>query len=442
MGMAETATIEPDDFSLELQWPAAPEAGGNAVLDASLARFEMKAGPICLTSYNRDDGTKNSFLTIPTYHLIEWLTLNWWPFLYEPRKDDRDGAAADFRSRHWLGFARNGFALPDAMFVPSGKTVEIIARQSYLRFADLSFTDEGTSVVETIKVREKIALFVSSVLQHMSDAGLSNTLAHKTWKRIESTTEDEEPYCRLIGSMGLSPYVEHPEIDKALDRVSDHLSEAAMRDLCEAATVASIRRAAEFAANISEALSKSDDLKLQPLFKTSVPPDAVLKAHEWGYIAASKARNLFGIPHDNPNGRTEFFQKLGFDPTKVQDIGAPVSNQFPIQAAMQRNSDQMKLALSSGTDKEFSAARASFLAWAGDKENSRLVTTARTREQRASRAFAAELLAPAAYLKKRLGRDLDVSPFTLDKISAEIGVTSTIVRLQAENNNYKILEAA
>jgi len=101
----------------------------------------------------------------------------------------------------------------------------------------------------------------------------------------------------------------------------------------------------------------------------------------------------------------------------------------------------MKLALSSGTDKEFSAARASFLAWVSG-DSSRLITTARTRQQRASRAFGAELLAPAAFLKKRLGRDQDVSPFTLDKVSNEIGVASTIVRLQAQNNGYKILEAA
>lgn len=102
----------------------------------------------------------------------------------------------------------------------------------------------------------------------------------------------------------------------------------------------------------------------------------------------------------------------------------------------------MTLALLTGADREFSAARASFLAWNGAEVNSRLVTTARTRQQRASRAFAAELLAPAAFLKKRLGKERDVSPFTLDRISTEIGVASTIVRLQDENNHYKIFRCS
>lgn len=76
MAMAEAVAIEPDDFALSLQWPSAPEAGGNAVLDASLARFEIKAGETCITSYMRDDGSKSSFLTIPSYYLVEWLAQN------------------------------------------------------------------------------------------------------------------------------------------------------------------------------------------------------------------------------------------------------------------------------------------------------------------------------------------------------------------------------
>jgi hypothetical protein len=52
------------------------------------------------------------------------------------------------------------------------------------------------------------------------------------------------------------------------------------------------------------------------------------------------------------------------------------------------------------------------------------------------------MLAPAEYLRERLGKEKDVSPFTLDKISNEIGVASTIVRFQAQNNDYRILEAS
>jgi hypothetical protein len=440
MAMAEELSLEPDNLVIDLQWPASPEVGGNPLLDASIARFDIKAGVTSLTSFLGDDGLTNSYLTIPAYYLVEWLAQNWWAFLHEPRKLDSTEAEAGFRSRHWLGMARHGFALPDAMFSPSGETIEIAARQCYLRFAKLSFTESATSIVRTDVVRDQFSKFIEEILSRMTEKSVSSE-AHEAWKRIKDTSPEEESYCRLIGSMGLSPYISHPEIDQALDRISDSITEPVLEDLCEAATFSSFKRAAEFTGRISDTLANSDAIDIEPFVKLEKPRDDMRHAYDWGYRAAEQARRAFGISGDDPNGRTEFFRKLGMEPKSTADIGTAVSTVFPIQAAVAREQDRMKLALSSGTDKEFSAARASFLAWVSGN-SSRLVTTARTRQQRASRAFGAELLAPAAYLKKRLGRELDVSPFTLDKVSSDIGVASTIVRLQAQNNGYRILEAA
>src|SRR5438552_11821241 len=125
MAMAEELSLKPDEFVINMEWPAAPEAGGNELLDASIARVEMRSGPSCLTSFLMDAGPKNTALTIPTYYLVEWLTQNWWSFLYEPRKGGDSETEAEFRSRHWLGTPRNGIALPDVTFSPTGETVEI-----------------------------------------------------------------------------------------------------------------------------------------------------------------------------------------------------------------------------------------------------------------------------------------------------------------------------
>lgn len=442
MAMAEKLSIGSDTFVVDVQWPPAPEAGGSNALDSSLVRFEIKAGSSALTSFLTDDGLKNTYLTVPAYYLVEWLAQNWWSFLYEPRKDDRSDADSEFRSRHWMGIPRNGFALPDLMFAPSGETMEIISRQTYLRFARLSFTEANNAIVRTEDVRVQFSNFIEGVLVHMAEQGVKDSEAHIAWKKVVDTSSDDELYCKLIGSMGLSPYVEHPAIDEVLDGIADEVTGSVLADLCDAATFSSFARAAEFTKRISEALDKSSSIELEPVLKIKQPEDNVRQAYEWGYNAASGARDALGIPHDKPDGRLAFFHKLGFDPKTSSDIGNPVSNIFPIQGAVSRVDKTMKLALSSGTDKEFSAARASFLAWLSNGNGSRLVTTARTREQRASRAFGAELLAPAKFLKKRLGRELDVSPFTLDKVSDEIGVASTIVRLQARNNGYRILEAA
>jgi hypothetical protein len=52
------------------------------------------------------------------------------------------------------------------------------------------------------------------------------------------------------------------------------------------------------------------------------------------------------------------------------------------------------------------------------------------------------LLAPAKYLKKKLGDRKEVSSFTLDEISEDMRLSPSLVRYQAENNGYHIAEAA
>ena len=139
-----------------------------------------------------------------------------------------------------------------------------------------------------------------------------------------------------------------------------------------------------------------------------------------------------------------FSRRLQIDPSTGIDVGQDAAHMSLISGAVVREDDDMRLSLA-GTNsahRKFAAARASFLAWSQSTNSSRLVTTARTRDQQASRAFAAELLAPAKYLKKRLGDRTDISPFTLDKISEEMGIAPTVVHYQARNHGYYVAEAA
>src|SRR5262245_41569584 len=215
--MAEELQID-DDFSVDLQWPTHPGEGGNPLLDASLARFQIMAAGKSITAYETESGNKNSFLTIPAYYLVEWLAKNWWAFLHEPRKHDRDDF--EFRSRHWMGTARNGFALPDTMFCPSGAKMEIVTRAAFLRFARMGFTETLTAIVSTELVQLQFSTFVDQILNRLSEKGVDDSEAHDAWKRVKETTEEEKEYCRLLGSMGLSPYLSHPDIDKVLEEVA------------------------------------------------------------------------------------------------------------------------------------------------------------------------------------------------------------------------------
>ena len=441
--MAEKLSIA-NSFALNLQWPANPGKGGDRLLDESIARFQMMLGDKSVTAYQTDSGDKSSALHVPVYFLTEWLAQNWWAFLYEPRKIDREDAEQDFRSRHWMGSPRNGFALPDVTFSSSGEKIEIVARPSYLRFAKLNFIEAVSGLVDTDIVRAQFTSFIDEVLGHMSAKGVTESAAHAAWERIKQTTKEQEPYCRLIGSLGLSPYVDHPEIDKAMENISERISERMLADLCEATNIGSFNRTAEIAGTISQVLANAKKVEIGLLLKAHKPDDASTRAFEWGYHATDVARDALGIKHDDPSGAATFFERFQLDPTAGMDSGADVGQFSVVSGAVARIDNEMQISIP-GTNhahRKFAAARASFLAWSDGKNASRLVTTARTRDQQASRAFAAELLAPAKFLKKRLGDRGEVSSFTLDKIADEIGAAPTVVRYQAQNHGYYVAEAA
>src|SRR5262249_57044354 len=113
---------------------------------------------------------------------------------------------------------------------------------------------------------------------------------------------EEEEYCRLIGSMGLSPYVEHPEIDKVLEKVANALPQTMLKDLCEATNIGNFDRVANVTEQVSLALARTSPVSIQDLLKAKKPADTAQAAYEWGYHAADVARLALGINHDDPAG--------------------------------------------------------------------------------------------------------------------------------------------
>jgi len=445
MAMAEELPIA-ESFAVDLQWPANPGKGGNALLDESLARFQIMVAGKSITAYQTEKGDKHSYLHGPTYYLVEWLAQNWWSFLYEPRKNDREVFEQDFRSRHWLGTPRNGFALPDVMFSPAGEKIEIVARSAFLRFAQLNFIEALTATATTDSVRSEFSKFIEQVLAHLTENGVRDSAAHQHWDRVSKTTKEEEVYCRMVGSLGLSPYVSHPEIDRVFERVVGKITESMLTDLCDATNMGNFEQAAGVANGVSTALASAKTIQVKELLKKQRPVDSTPRAYEWGYQATDVARSALGIAHDDPRGSAAFFERFQFDPSAGMEEGkgSEAAALSLISGAVEREDDNMRVALtgSNHAHRKFAAARAAFLTWSQGKKSSRLVTTARTRDQQASRAFAAELLAPAKFLKKRLGERTEVSPFTLDRISEEMGIAPTVVHYQAKNHGYYIAEAA
>lgn len=89
--------------------------------------------------------------------------------------------------------------------------------------------------------------------------------------------------------------------------------------------------------------------------------------------------------------------------------------------------------------RRFAAARGAFLGWSSGVGSSRLITSARTREQSGSRAFAAELLAPFEYVRRRAGGSA-ISMYRVEEIASELEVSPAVVKWQAQNNKLHVVD--
>jgi hypothetical protein len=107
-----------------------------------------------------------------------------------------------------------------------------------------------------------------------------------------------------------------------------------------------------------------------------------------------RKRERFGIEIKDPRGADKMFDRLNIDTSHgagLSDISA-----LPFNGAIDRHDTLAKVALLQDDvlHRRFGAGRATYLAWVSEQQSLRLVTNAVTRDQQASRSFAAEILIP------------------------------------------------
>lgn len=425
-------------INVRVTWPPQVHDTGESLFDSTVGRLLITVGTSTITAYRSDKGDVGTEIEVPVYRLAEWMADNWWALLHEPQKDD-DEDKADFRSRHWLGAARDGFALPDLWIVPTDDHIELRAKSSHLRFSRITFLESITEIAETSVVSAVLSKFVQDAVDRLSELGETGTNLHDSWKRILETEQSSHEFCRLVGSLGLSPYENNQEIEAVLDRLAGVLDGAVLKDLCQAATPADFRRHADTSERIWKAVkAASNKIDISGLADIDCPTDRTAYAWQWGVEGVKRVRKHLGFAATR-EGADEFFDALGIDPDRnVVAVETPVASQS-VTGGVERSDEALSVALVDDKDaqRRFTAARATFLGWLPDRPRARLVTGARTRDQQASRAFAAELLAPIAYIRTR-ARDGLITRARRDQIAGELNVSPWVVTYQAMNNRLTV----
>src|SRR5262249_14501149 len=152
------------------------------------------------------------------------------------------------------------------------------------------------------------------VLSKLSRAGINDSIALKAWSAVLDTKPDQEEYCRLVGSLGLTPYEDHPAINEILAKLTASVSSNLVADLCQASDPDTFARNASFTESMYAMLPDAPVVNLTELTKIELPSDQAPVAARWGLEAAKRVRTQLGISTRDPAGGSAFLEEVGIQP--------------------------------------------------------------------------------------------------------------------------------
>jgi hypothetical protein len=383
-------------------------------------------------------------LDVPAFAIAEWLIKNWWSVFNElcpgnsvPKHPLVDVAWRSWARRHCLRSADSSLFLPKLYIYTDGHN--LVAESHSDRPGSLpnmpgEFLYDGTDFIDPVATEVALANFVIHTLNRVGGIdGERAARAAGQWHAIQNADVEETEFCTLAGRMGLDPYDPEEMSDHLasfFEFVLMHADDPLVRDLTEAAKPESAVAQWQWVKDAAQALRlgpRSIDLPFE------LPAPSVFPA-DYGYELARRVRASAGV-EDSPVPSVEEIASAALKRTfQVMD-----RNHIPGQEikAIVGQTDSGRL-VAAGPEhavvhsRRFMHARSLFHAVATIERSQRLVTGAYSVDQKASRAFAAEFLAPQRALLNRLTKSY-ADPNSVEILSNEFQVSAYVIQRQLEN---------
>ena len=432
-----------------MEWQEAPGVT-DAVLARTWCRLVIEAGGRLVTeAVHGPSESLRGGVYGSAFPLCQWLVENWWFLLNEayrfPARYSSPQLAETPRDREWvqrhsLLAAQEGYALPDltlhrdeqqviARWMPDG------ARSTH---PALRFTGKGEAQIKVGDAEHGVAEAIRAVMERLDGIDAPEVAAlREDWAAVEGATEQERQLCEWSARLGIDPY-DREELTDNLEktlRESVAALDAPLRgDLLDAAEPQTVPRELNW---LHEAEALAADAGPGRNLENVSCDNGPATAHGYGYACATGLRRSLSPastqdPIDDLEG---VLVGLGWArcPSRTLDLEA----ESPLEAALTRSNEGAPVAIvgDAGPDaNRFRLARSAFFRHfaPSGRAHRRLVTEAHTWEQRASRAFAAEFLAPAAGLARHLGRR--ASPRQIDDLARLYRVSPLAIGHQIENH--------
>ena len=385
---------------------------------------------------------------LPAFPLAEWVVSHWWTLLNEPSPAPLPPRAAgphhSWVKRHCFRAAEAGMLLPMLYLFSDGRGL-CAAWQAderhVLSHMPGDFIDAGCEHLEQAAVEDALASFVTETLHRAASLDDERVNAvRENWQAIREADAEEVRFCVAAGRMGLDPY------DSAsLDQATATFLETALadpdlpvaRDLTEAADRDKVAEQWQWVRHQATAwqlhalpkpLPWAIDLTETSSFRHGYRLAAQVRQAA-GFAPTTPLASVAALAHALTGGDFRALEANHLSGTKVHAVvGWTGKADILLAGPRPARTDNQR----------FLEARGLYHALFACERSERLVTRAYTWDQQASRAFAAELLAPQAALLARARGYADRT--MVEGMAQEYGASSVVVEKQLENAGVTLVD--
>ncbi|HEO71205.1 MAG TPA: hypothetical protein ENN80_08070 [Candidatus Hydrogenedentes bacterium] len=424
-----------DSLTFEYEWEngegiTAPE------LRFTLARLAIRVNDEFVTRvYDERARSVRDHVYVSLYPLAEWLATNWYPLLYETTGWARPNASR----RHLLLNAGEGFVLPRLLIQPEGDCIELDWDACSFPYSEFSFLSSGTAHVSREQVEREFIELIQATVSRLADCGLPyRTLLEDEWEALNALDSEEKAFCRTVGALGLDPFSTSEEVDNDILSVAKRVPESLRTEFFASVPFQALGDDLGWVQSALDLLAGCEGGTELSEVRRSIRERTAgaLDGPPWklGYRYARSLRQELQVPHDPLDERQ--LGGLGWNTVLVADRESAVldgiSSEKPDNEAgtfvvTGRREDSRRFCFARGLYEYLSSTAFP-----------RLVTDASTYTQKASRAFAAELLAPAEAIRQRI-KGGTVSQREVEDMSTAFAVSTQVIEHQVRNHELACL---
>jgi hypothetical protein len=322
---------------------------------------------------------------------------------------------------------------PDLTFVPEGNVTRAVWHGGRgLAGQPITFVSNGDGYLQTEQFLGELTHFVDLVIDRLQSAKVYDTPLAKEWQALRDTDNEEAAFADAAARLGLDPYSMAEQLQEDLVGVSQELDQPLLDEFLDSADPGQLGRALNW---LREARSHASRLGRESAtvaaselrgMRNSRPEIGDSRPWERGYAAARWLRDLLGL---GPTGRLEIDDLV--HTTRLTGRAAGIEGLIKVSPT-----DRPVLVLPTGkrlsTAVRFAQARSLGLILTSERDE-HLLDPVSTDLSKESRAFAAELLAPAAGIARYFAALPAITDSAFDAVAARFRTSTYVIRYQYEN---------